>query len=220
MRGERGDPAVGLVRAVALAWFAVGSAGLAHGMTGGHTPDAGPVAVLVAVVGVVAAPLFTHRFARPRAALVVLTTQVLTHLVLTAAARPVPSGAESTAPAAAGHHGKGAGSFGAAGSTPLLDLTPQMVASHLAAAVLVVMVLRAAEESWGFRTAVLRALTVIAPAVLRLLRSASMTPAVAAADRAPVGVRADAEQRLRPRPRDVWRSPVRVRRGPPAAGTA
>ncbi|MGL5911935.1 MAG: hypothetical protein ACRCZP_18165, partial [Phycicoccus sp.] len=69
MRSERGDAAAGLVRAVALAWFAVGSAGLAHGAAGGHAPDAVPVAALVAVVGVGGAPLFTRRLARPQAVL-------------------------------------------------------------------------------------------------------------------------------------------------------
>ncbi|MGL5861695.1 MAG: hypothetical protein ACRCY9_10630, partial [Phycicoccus sp.] len=168
MRSERGDAAAGLVRAVTLAWFAVGSAGLAHGAAGGHAPDAVPVAVLVAVVGVGGAPLFTRRLARPQAVLVVVATQLLTHLVLGASAGPGRATSGSTWGGGPAHHGVGPGAAARVDAAPLLDLTPRMAMSHLLAAALVVAVLRGVEESWGRRVAVLRELAVIVPILLRL----------------------------------------------------
>ncbi|MGL4178822.1 MAG: hypothetical protein ACRCSN_22435, partial [Dermatophilaceae bacterium] len=186
-----------------------------HGTAGGHAPDAAPVAALVAVVGVGAAPLFARRLARPRAVLVVLATQLLTHLVLTASAGPVSVISGSTLPAGAAHHDAVSGAAGRAGTAPLLDLTPRMAAAHLLAAALVVAVLRGVEESWGRRTAVLGELASVVPTLLRLARRTVVTPVALVVDGAWARIRAGAEWRPVPVPRDVWRSPVHVRRGPP-----
>ncbi|MGL5928684.1 MAG: hypothetical protein ACRCY8_07100 [Dermatophilaceae bacterium] len=215
MGSERGDAAAGLARAVALAWFAVGSAGLAHGTAGGHAPDAVPVAMLVAVVGIGAAPLFARRLARSRAVLVVVATQLLTHLVLTASAGPASTTSGSTVPAGAAHHGAVPRAAGQVGTASLLDLTPRMAAAHLLAAALVVAVLRGVEESWGRRTAVLGELASVVPTLLRLARRTVVTPVALVVDGALARIRAGAEWHRVPVAPDVWRSPVHVRRGPP-----
>ncbi|MGL5849789.1 MAG: hypothetical protein ACRCZD_03310, partial [Phycicoccus sp.] len=87
-------------------------------------------------------------------------------------------------------------------------------------AALVVAVLRGVEESWGRRVAVLRELAVIVPILLRLAYTAVRRPATAAADRARAVRRAAVERRPVPVARDVWRSPVHARRGPPLVAAA
>ncbi|MGL5865796.1 MAG: hypothetical protein ACRCYX_07980 [Dermatophilaceae bacterium] len=229
MRSERGDAAAGLIRALALAWFAVGTAGLAHGTAGGHTPDAGSVAVLVAVVGIGGAPLFTHRLARPRAVLVVIATQLLTHLVLAASAGAGSATPGSLAtpgsPLPGTHHGVLPGAAGRHSTAPLLDaapllnVTPRMALSHLLAAALVVLVLRGVEESWGRRVAMVSGLATVAQALVRIARSMSPTPVAPVAGAVRLSTCVAAERHPVAVVRDVWRSPVRGRRGPPIVAT-
>jgi hypothetical protein len=226
--------AMRLGRALCLAWLAVTVSSLAHAAAGGEVAGSAQTLAVVGALGVAVAPLTGRAMSLTRSSSLLLGLQVLVHLGHTAAAALTAARVTPTPQLAAAlgdhHHGtlrppsvpagaahlhvvdQGLGSWG--------DLLPsvQMLGAHAAVALLLGWLLASAERSWwvacgvrdGFArlAATLTRGTRLVHAVATLALRAILTSAHGSLGRP------DRPARVR-RPRDIWRAPSAVRRGPP-----
>jgi hypothetical protein len=227
--------AVRLARALCMAWLAVTVSSLVHVAAGGEL--AGPAQTLgvVGALGVAVAPLTGRSLTLRRSSGLLLGLQVMVHLGHTAAAltaapvTPTPqlaaalggqhshgTGWPASGVASPAHLHVGAGDLGTWGD--LLPSVP-MLGAHAAVALLMGWMLASGERSWWTARGVREGFARLAAT---LTRGARLVRAVATLALRAVNTLSCRSLDLAVRragdvrPRDVWRAPTSVRRGPPA----
>ncbi|WP_353951482.1 hypothetical protein V6K52_17890 [Knoellia sp. S7-12] len=229
MTSAEPDRATEVVRALALSWFAVSLAALAHLAAGGTAPGVASCLAVGAFLTIVSMPLCRNAFRLTRHGPLLLVQQLVTHAVLSltspghgAPVRPTAqlAGALGNGHAihpAAGNRQHVAASSHAVESGHALMPSPTMVVAHLCAAVLVAALLTRAESGWAGVRALQHGHARAIPRFAALVTQLASVPV--AFDLAALLRRlprpGDSGSAPPPAMLDLWRSPAPCRRGPP-----